>query len=404
MTETGTETRTETQTDTGSATPVSAEEVARRTILRKDWVPCKAAFIDCRTPGSDRKDNYSFIGMGVSQSSDQFVNLVEPHGFNVGAAGMPNGTVNSLHMHFTAEVFINFGGDYQLRWGADGTQGEYHSVDGDVISVPTWVFRGFTNVGADDGILLTVLGQNDNGGIIWGPQVLEEAARHGLYLTADNRLIDTVAGDAVPDDVALIRPMPQEEIDKLDVFTPEQFRERVITAAERQWVSKPFLCSDLPGGRAEASPVIGYGMVEDRRAAPRLTNPHSFDLAWLRAVPGEGVLTHRTEEPVVLIVKAGRWVVRVGDPADPHVVELGPQDAFSVPPGAWRSLTLLDHEGGVAATAGTGELIAVTGGDARTRPVWAPEVVTAAREAGVVIDPDGYRAPTAVMVTATEDD
>ena len=63
----------------GTADAVSAEEITRRTILRKDWVPCKAAFIDCRTPGSDRKDNYSFIGSGVSQSSQQFVNLTDSH-------------------------------------------------------------------------------------------------------------------------------------------------------------------------------------------------------------------------------------------------------------------------------------------------------------------------------------
>ena len=157
-------------------TVVPPGEVVRRTIRRSDWVPCKAAFIDCRTPGSDRKDNYSFIGAGVSQNADQFVNLTEPHGFNLGAAGMPNGTTNSLHLHFTAEVFINFDGDYQLRWGADGRQGEYRSVDGDVISVPTWIFRGFTNVGDDEGVLLTVLGRDDTGGIIWGPDVLREAA------------------------------------------------------------------------------------------------------------------------------------------------------------------------------------------------------------------------------------
>jgi mannose-6-phosphate isomerase-like protein (cupin superfamily)/uncharacterized RmlC-like cupin family protein len=390
--------------DAQSQPQVSGEEVARRTILRTDWVPCKAAFIDCRTPGSDQKDNYSFIGMGVSQSADQFVNLVEPHGFNVGAAGMPHGTVNSLHMHFTAEVFINFGGDYQLRWGARGEEGEYHSVDGDVISVPSWVFRGFTNIGADDGILLTVLGQDDNGGIIWGPQVLEDAAGHGLHLTADNRLIDTVAGDEVPDDVTLIKPMRQDEIDRLDTVSAEQFRERVVTAAERVWVASPFLCSDLPGGRAEASLVIGYGMVEDRRATPRISNPHSFDLAWLRAVPGEGVLTHRAQEPTVLVVKSGRWTVAVGEPGSAVTVELGPQDALSVPPGAWRSLTLLEAGLGVAVDEGTGEMVVVTGGDARTRVEWAPDVVAAALEAGTVIDPDGYRAPASVMLTATEDD
>jgi hypothetical protein len=75
-----------------------------------------------------------------------------------------------------------------------------------------------------------------------------------------------------------------------------------------------------------------------------------------------------------------------------------------VPPGAWRSLELLDDEGGVAVAPGTGEMLVVTGSDARTRVEWAPEVVSAAREVGVLIDPDGYRAPASVLVTTTEDD
>ncbi|HYH31391.1 MAG TPA: hypothetical protein VD903_13480 [Pseudonocardia sp.] len=379
-------------------TVVTPGEVARRTIRRKDWVPCKAAFIDCRTPGSDRKDNYSFIGAGVSQNADQFVNLTEPHGFNLGAAGMPNGTINSLHLHFTAEVFINFDGDYLLRWGPDGRQGEYRSVDGDVISVPSWIFRGFTNVGADEGVLLTVLGRDDNGGIIWGPDVLRDAAGHGLYLTADNQLIDTVQGQQVPPGAALIEPMPQEEIDRLDVFTAAQFRGRVTTAADREWVAEPFLCSGLPGGGAQLSLVIGYGMSEDRRAAPRLHEPHGFDLGWLRAAPGEGVLTHRHGESQVLTCRTGRWAVRLNTGADEQVVELGRLDTLSVPAGAWRSFTLLD------APDGAGELLVVNGGDARTELEWAPEVVTAARERGRVLDPNGYLAPAAVLAAATEDD
>ena len=160
-----------------SQTTVTRDEVRRRTILRSDWVPCKAAFIDCRTPGSDRKDNYSFIGSGVSQSSEQFVNLTEPHGFNLGAAGMPRGTdeqpAPALHGR----------GVHQLRRRRTGCAGvptvaraSTSATDGDVISVPTWIFRGFTNEGPDDGILLTVLGRDDTGGIIWGPTVLQEAA------------------------------------------------------------------------------------------------------------------------------------------------------------------------------------------------------------------------------------
>lgn len=385
-------------------TTVTPDEVRRRTIFYRDWVPCKAAFIDCRTPGSDQKDNYSFIGVGVSQNSDQFINLTEPHGFNLGAAGMPKGVTNSLHLHFTAEVFINFGGDYRLRWGADGSQGEYVSTDGDIISVPTWVFRGFTNEGADDGVLLTVLGHDDTGGIIWGPSVLEEAAGHGLLLTADNNLIDTAAGDEVPEGAELIKPMRQGEIDKLDSYTAEEFRTRVVTPAGRRWIERPFLCSGLPGGNAHAALVIGYGMVEDRRATPHLHEPHSFNVAWLRATAGEGMLTHRHDATSVVTVKSGTWLVRLNAGDQVEEVRLGPRDAFSVPPGAWRSFEMVEVGAGQTATPGTGELLVVNGGDGRVRLEWAPEVVDAARQAGQVLDPNGYVAPAAVMVTATEDD
>lgn len=383
---------------------VSPEEVRRRTILRTDWVPCKAAFIDCRTPGSDQKDNYSFIGAGVSQSADQYVNLVDPHGFNLGAAGMPNGVTNNLHLHFTAEVFINFGGTYRLRWGADGRQGEYVSTDGDVISVPTWIFRGFTNEGADDGILLTVLGQDDTGGIVWGPSVLKEAATHGLYLSADNRLIDTVAGDVVDDSVELVRPMDQADIDKLDVFTTDEFATRVVTPAGRRFVEHPFLCSGLMGGGVHLAPVIGYGMVEDRRAVPHLHEQHGFSVAWLRGRAGDGMLTHRHDRAQVVTVKSGTWRVHVNTGSGRTHVDLGPLDSFSVPAGAWRSVEVLDTDSGQPAVPGTGELLVVCAGDDRVRLQWHPEVVRDAAAFGQVLDANGYVAPVSVVRTATDDD
>ena len=378
---------------------VSADEVERRTVRHADWVPCKAAFIDCRTPGSNRKDNYSFIGRGVSQNPDQFVNLSEPHGFNLGAAGMPNGVTNSLHLHFTAEVFINFGGDYQLRWGADGSQGTYHSVDGDVISVPTWIFRGFTNIGADEGILLTVLGGDDTGGILWGPDVIAEAGLHGLYLTVDGRLIDTAEGEPVPAGAELVSPMPQDEIDRLDHYTDAEFAGRVVSSTDREWVREPFLCSRLPGGGAELCPVIGYGMAEDRRSEPRIHEPHGFNLAWLRARPGDGILTHRHPDAQVLTCRSGRWAVRLNADGEAVNVELGPLDSFSVPAEAWRSITLVD-----APEEGPGELLMINSGDARTHVTWAPEVIAAARNAGSVLDANRYLAPAAVLAFASADD
>ena len=54
-----------------------------------DLKPCKTAFIDTHTPGSDQKDNFTIIGSGVSESADQFVHISETPGFNIGAAGQP---------------------------------------------------------------------------------------------------------------------------------------------------------------------------------------------------------------------------------------------------------------------------------------------------------------------------
>ena len=105
----------------------------------------------------------------------------------------------------------------------------------------------------------------------------------------------------------------------------------------------------------------------------------------------------------VLIVKSGRWQVTLNDGDDAQTVELGPQDTLSVLPGSWRSYQLLEA-GDNAATEGTGELLVVNSGDGRVRLEWAPEVVEAAFDAGWLLDPNGYLAPVAVMITATEDD
>lgn len=377
---------------------VDTAEIERRTIRRTDWVPCNSAFIDCRTPGSDRKENYAFIGAGVSQNANQYVNLEENHGFNTGAAGMPNGISNNLHLHFTAEVFINLGGEFRLRWGVDGKQGEYISHDGDIVTIPTWIFRGFTNEGPDEGILYTVLGRDDNGGIIWGPSVLREAESYGLHLTADNRLIDTVAGDVLPDDVALITPMKQHYIDELTEYTVEDMRARVIQPGDRTYSKAALLCAAVDGGRVELATAIGYGMSENRRQVPNVHEPHSFNLAWVKAEAGQGVLRHRHDKTQALLFKTGRWEVTLnGDPST--AVNLAPGDAFSVPEGAWREYRCVEGD-----ETGAGTVLVINGGDDRVYLEWAPEVVEAAAAADWTIDPNGYLAPLGVMVTATEDD
>ena len=70
-----------------------------------ELVPCKTAFIDAHTPGSDQKENFTIIGGGVSEHPNQHVHILDTPGFNIGAAGQPPYCRNSLHVHSTAEVF-----------------------------------------------------------------------------------------------------------------------------------------------------------------------------------------------------------------------------------------------------------------------------------------------------------
>jgi hypothetical protein len=69
---------------------LTQEEAQRRLVRPQDRVSCNLAFIDCKLPGSHLKQNYSFIGPGVTQSSEQVINIPEKHGVNIGAAVMPN--------------------------------------------------------------------------------------------------------------------------------------------------------------------------------------------------------------------------------------------------------------------------------------------------------------------------
>lgn len=363
---------------------VTREELERRTIRRGDFVSCNKAFIDCRTPGSDQKENYSMIGPGVTQSADQVVNLREAHGYNIGAAAMPHGITNNLHLHYTAEVFLCFRGEFLLRWGADGQEGELVLREGDIASIPTWIFRGFDNIGSDDGWLFTVLGHDETGGIIWGPNVLREAEGYGLYLTEDNRLIDTVAGDTPPEDVELKRPMAPADIGALPSFPVEKMRGRIAKPEDLEWSDHALLSGVLPGGRAELALVIGFGMTEDRMQEPRVYNPHGHNIAWLRADPGEGMLTHRHAETQVLMVKDGEWEVTLNR-HDEVSVRLGPDDMVSIPRNAWRSVRNVSED--------TGNLLVVNGGDGRVRLEWDDEVAKAAADAGVGTDHNGYLAP-----------
>jgi mannose-6-phosphate isomerase-like protein (cupin superfamily) len=185
--------------------------------------PCKTAFIDAHTPGSDQKENFTIIGGGVSESADQHVHIAIPHGFNIGAAGQPPKCRNSLHSHRTAEVFFALKGRWRFFWGRWGTAGEVVLEEGDIINIPTGIFRGFENIGTDYGMIMAVLGGDEaGGGVVWAPQVIADAHDHGLILGENGKLYDTRKGQCLPEGIAPMTPLSDAALAAFPEPTPAQ--------------------------------------------------------------------------------------------------------------------------------------------------------------------------------------
>jgi len=360
---------------------VDVDDVGRRIIEPHQFVADTEAFIDIRLPGSVGKASYSFIGPGVSQNADQIVNLTEPHGFNIGAASMPHGVVNNPHMHYTAEVFICTRGRWEMRLGQYGEQ-TVEIGPNTLFSVPTWIFRGFKNIGADDGWLLTVLGSDNTGGILWAPQVLEAAAATGLHLSTNGAVLDATAGELTND---TITPIDETRLGELDHYTDAEIAERIVAPGRLNWSEVALLSSVLPGHGSAMAPVIGFGLTEDRQQRPPIWTPHGFTVEWLRLEPGASTGLHRIDQNQALFLVEGEWQVtynRLDNQISRTVAE---DTVVSIPGSCWRELTNI---GSAVATC-----LVVCAGDNRARADWDPRIENAAAEAGWGRDANGYIAP-----------
>lgn len=370
-------------------TPAQARS---RLVAPDDMVSCNLAFIDCKLPGSHLKQNYSFIGPGVTQSSEQVVNIPEPHGFNIGAAAMPKGVTNNLHLHFTAEVFLIHEGTWRFRWGANGEHEAEFSAPA-ILSIPTWIFRGFTNVSKEEtcGMVYTVLGGNNTGGIIWHPSILEAAGEYGLYLSKDNMLIDVNAGDTLPAEPALLEPLGAEAIAALRDYSVEEMCQRAVTAEDRRWSAEGLLDAVLPGHGGQLAPVIGYGMSQDRNSMPSILQPHGFSVEWLRLQAGHHVGRHLCPDIQVVMIFKGTLEVTWNQEGQEVSVTAPERSVVSVPANSWRRY---------CAVAGDVECIITTQGDHRKRLYWDDAILQRAREYNRGLDPDGYISRLDILPTA----
>ena len=204
-----------------------------------ELVPCRTAFVDTHNPGAEGKENFTIIGGGVSENPEQYVHIEETPGFNIGGARQPAGCTNSLHSHRTAEVFIIHTGFWRMFWGLEGDDGEVVLNPGDLISLPTHMFRGFENVTpvsatneTGSGFIFSVLGGDDSGGgVLWAPEVLQESRNHGLTLLESGQLVNTREGEEIP---AGIPPMTSPSEAKLSFYS-----RNTITDASKVVVTRP---------------------------------------------------------------------------------------------------------------------------------------------------------------------
>ena len=288
---------------------MTQQTMADRIVRYGELVPCKTAFIDAHTPGSDQKENFTIIGGGVSESPDQHVHIAIPHGFNIGAAGQPPKCRNSLHDHNTAEVFFVLSGRWRFFWGRWGNAGEVVLEQGDIINIPTGIFRGFENIGTEYGMIMAILGGDDaGGGVHWAPQVVEDAADHGLILGENGKLYDQKKGQSLPDGIG---PMPVMQSDELAKRPELTTMDVVPNHVARFW--DMFALSD-----SRPVNVIGEnGLLRDKPG---------FEVDFItRGSAVENLESHRF--PSVLMPVRGHW--RISWDGGSEV--LAPGDTMSVP-------------------------------------------------------------------------
>ena len=290
---------------------MTAIAITDRIVRYGDLRPCLNAFVDSRSPGSSAKENFTIIGPGVSENPAQHVHIAEPHGFNIGGARQPPACINSQHSHDTAEVFVVHSGRWRFTLGVTGNDASVDVAPGDVISLPTRTFRGFTNIGDDTGFLWAVLDGDDPGRVLWAPQVFDLARDHGLFLLESGRLVDTAAGEAVPEGTA---PMPRTtpaQVAALDRYSAAE-AERLVSRAATETGETPLIA---PGAALPAVP--GFTL-------------HRLDLA-----PFATTLPATPSRPEVIFIHRGTVEVAIGD----AIASLAPGDTMTMPTSLPYTLT-----------------------------------------------------------------
>jgi len=302
------------------------ERIARFNELTPSTLP----FVEGRIQGHKERKNYSIVGPGVAEDSQQSVKISKPHGYNLGAVSANPKNGSGLHSHTTAEVFLIYSGNWRFYWGADG-KNEIILSQGDIISMPTNMFRGFENAGKEEGLIFVVLGNDDPGIITWVPNVLIKAKETGLALLDDNSLVDLNESE-IPPNKKLLEPITNEMLQKFDNYEINEI-ENFICRLKNQTNHE----IDLKNG-IKLIQIIGSNF-SNINYSYLIDHNTGFNLSILKAKKGliEDLIF---DKPTILFSQKGNWKVKIGK----DEFNINSKDTFSLPLNTKLSISIDNNE------------------------------------------------------------
>jgi hypothetical protein len=160
---------------------------------------------------------------------------------------------------------------------------------GDIINIPTGIFRGFENVGTDYGMIMAILGGDDaGGGVIWAPQVIEDAKNHGLILSEEGKLYNSKKGEKLPIGINQMRTLSDDDLKSY----PEPSTEEVVPNHVARYLDLVALSFEKP------AKVIGeFGKLRDKPG---------FEVEFLTRNSAKNT-RNVSPKPVVLMPVTGHW-------------------------------------------------------------------------------------------------
>ena len=302
------------------------ERIARFNELTPSTLP----FVEGRINGHKERKNYSIVGPGVAEDNQQSVKISKPHGYNLGAVSANPKNGSGLHSHTTAEVFLIYSGSWRFYWGADG-KNEIILSKGDIISMPTNMFRGFENAGDEEGLIFVVLGNDDPGIITWVPDVLIKARETGLALLDDNSLID-LKESKLPSNRKLLEPITNEILQTFDNYEIKEI-EKFICRFKNQINHEINLNNGI-----KIIQIIGSNF-SNKNYSALINHDTGFNLSILKGKQGliEDLVF---DKPTILFSQKGNWKVKIKE----DEFNIDSRDTFSLPLNTKISISIDNNE------------------------------------------------------------